>query len=64
MNQPATGPHWVKSTLSYSNGNCVEVAGLPDGTVGVRDSKHPDGPQLTFPPATWTAFTRQLKATA
>jgi hypothetical protein len=26
----------------------VELAALPDGTVGVRDSKDPHGPILTF----------------
>ncbi|MFJ8197885.1 DUF397 domain-containing protein [Streptomyces sp. NPDC096152] len=48
---------WFKS--SYSSGNdgnsCVEIATSP-GMVHVRDSKHTDGPQLTFPSTTWTAF--------
>jgi hypothetical protein len=26
----------------------VELAAFPDGTVGVRDSKDPDGPVLRF----------------
>jgi len=47
---------WVKSSLSYSNGACVEVAGLPDGRVGVRHSKDPSGPVLRFTPAEWHAF--------
>jgi Domain of unknown function (DUF397) len=49
-------PRWVKSSLSYSNGNCVEVASLPDGEIGVRDSKNPDGPVLRFTPDEWRAF--------
>lgn len=53
---PPSDAHWVKSSLSFSNGNCLEVAGLPDGGVGVRDSKHPDGPVLVFTPAEWHAF--------
>lgn len=48
--------HWVKSSLSYSNGNCVEVASLPDGQIGVRDSKDPDGTVLRFTPDEWRAF--------
>ena len=54
--RPGSDPHWVKSSLSYSNGNCVEVASLPDGEIGVRDSKNPDGPVLRFTPDEWRAF--------
>lgn len=48
--------NWVKSSLSFSNGACVEVADLPDGRVGVRHSKDPAGPVLRFTPAEWQAF--------
>jgi hypothetical protein len=37
---------WRKSSHSTSEGECVEVAALPSGAVGVRDSKDPDGPRL------------------
>jgi hypothetical protein len=47
---------WVKSSLSNSFANCVEVADLGGGTVGVRDSKDPDGPVLVFTPGEWQAF--------
>ena len=47
---------WTKSTLSFANGNCVEVASLPDGTVGLRNSRHPGGPVLSFTPDEWQAF--------
>jgi hypothetical protein len=47
---------WVKSSLSFSNSNCVEVASLPGGGVGVRDSKDPGGPVLRFTPGEWQAF--------
>ena len=51
-----SGLFWIKSSLSFSNGNCVEVASLPDGGVGVRDSKDPSGPVLRFTPGEWHAF--------
>jgi hypothetical protein len=47
---------WVKSSLSFSNGNCVEVARLPGGAVGVRDSRDPGGPVLRFTPGEWGVF--------
>jgi hypothetical protein len=47
---------WIRSTFSFSNGNCVEVAALADGMVGVRDSKQPDGPVLKFTAEEWQAF--------
>jgi len=46
----------VKSSLSFSNGNCVEVADLPGGQVGVRHSKHTEGQSLRFTPDEWQAF--------
>lgn len=49
-------PRWIKSSPSYSNGNCVEVANLPEGNIGVRDSKDPDGPVLVFTADEWAAF--------
>jgi hypothetical protein len=47
---------WVKSSLSFSNGNCVEVASLPGGEIGVRDSRDSQGPVLKFTPGAWDAF--------
>jgi hypothetical protein len=47
---------WIKSSFSFSNSNCVEVASLPNGGVGVRDSKDPSGPVLRFTPGEWHAF--------
>ncbi|MBF6446206.1 DUF397 domain-containing protein [Nocardia elegans] len=52
---------WFKSSYSQGHGECVEVAWHTDGTVGVRDSKNPTGPALTFAPADWDAFTNTLK---
>jgi hypothetical protein len=47
---------WVKSSLSLANGDCVEVASLPDGQVGVRDSKDAEGPILRFTSSEGLAF--------
>jgi hypothetical protein len=47
---------WTKSSLSFANGNCVEVANLPGGHVGVRDSKDAAGLVLRFTPDEWHAF--------
>jgi hypothetical protein len=54
--RPGSGTRWVKSSLSFSNGNCVEVASLPEGGIGVRDSKDSEGPVLRFTPDEWQAF--------
>ena len=51
-----SGSHWIKSSLSYANGNCVEVASLPGGEVGVRNSRNAGGPVLTFTSDEWHAF--------
>jgi len=48
---------WIKSSKSGTNGgNCVEVARLDDGRIGVRDSKNPGGAVLRFTRAEWEAF--------
>jgi hypothetical protein len=52
----SSGLCWVKSSLSLANGNCVEVASLPDGGVGIRNSRHADGPVLSFTPDEWHSF--------
>jgi hypothetical protein len=49
-------PEWVKSSLSIPNGNCVEVANLSGGEVGVRNSRDAAGPVLRFMPDEWHAF--------
>ncbi|MFG2139200.1 DUF397 domain-containing protein [Streptomyces sp. NPDC048650] len=47
---------WIKSSYSTGDGpDCVEVAATPD-TIHIRDSKDPDGPQLTFTPTSWAGF--------
>ena len=53
---PGSGSYWIKSSLSYANGNCVEVASLPGGQIGVRNSRNSAGPVLTFTSDEWRAF--------
>ena len=53
---------WRKASASTTNGNCVELAPLPDGGVAVRDSKDPSGPSLRFTAAEWSAFANGLAA--
>ena len=72
MDVNAGKPTWIKSSLSFANGNCVEVAwvrsseceggacveaaDLGDGEVGVRNSRDPQGAVLRFTPDEWHAF--------
>jgi hypothetical protein len=56
---------WAKSSFSNNGGNCVEVSHTLLDTTGrllVRDSKNPDGSQLSFTPAEWTAFLKGAAA--
>jgi hypothetical protein len=51
---------WKKSTRSGGNG-CVEVnLALPE--VGVRDSKDPASPVISFTPESWRVFVEQVRA--
>ncbi|MEU1207479.1 DUF397 domain-containing protein [Nocardia sp. NPDC005825] len=51
---------WFKSSYSGGQNECVEVAWLPRGHVGIRDSKNPGGPALTFTADQWDTFTAGL----
>jgi len=56
---PATdllGAIWRKSRRSNSQGDCVELAGLPGGMIAVRNSRHPGGPALIYTRAEIDAF--------
>ncbi|WP_442941397.1 DUF397 domain-containing protein [Nocardia sp. NBC_00403] len=57
MSIDLSGVQWFKSSHSDTGGQCVEVAHLDAGMVGLRDSKNPDGPALVFTPREWDAFT-------
>ncbi|WP_433679319.1 DUF397 domain-containing protein [Nocardia sp. CA-119907] len=57
MNTNLSGAKWLKCSRSASGKDCVEVAHLDGGRVGVRDSKNPTGPALVFTPSEWDDFT-------
>jgi hypothetical protein len=46
---------WRKARRSVGNGECVEVAEVGD-SIGVRDSKDPDGPMLVYRAENWQQF--------
>jgi hypothetical protein len=56
------GAAWRKSSYSYQEANCVEVATLPEGLIGIRDSKAPEFGHLALPPAVFTEFTAAIQA--
>ncbi len=51
-----TEPTWIKSSRSFALGNCVEVASLGGGMIGLRDSKNKQGSVLRFTIPEWQAF--------
>lgn len=61
MSYELSGAQWFKSSHSGPANECVEVAWFGDTNVGVRDSKHADGPALIFRSADWAAFTTWLR---
>jgi len=45
-----------------ANGECIELALLTDGSIGVRDSKDPDGGVLRFSRGEFDAFVKGASA--
>ncbi|WP_280410506.1 DUF397 domain-containing protein [Nocardia asiatica] len=60
MNDDLSQVKWLKSSYSSGSQDCIEVAFLDGGYVGVRDSKNPDAPALIFNAAAWDAFTATI----
>ncbi|WP_039794249.1 DUF397 domain-containing protein [Nocardia araoensis] len=60
MSMDLSGARWFKSSHSGGKDDCVEVAHLEGGMVGVRDSKNPTGAALVFAPGIWDAFTAHV----
>ncbi|MBF6427105.1 DUF397 domain-containing protein [Nocardia cyriacigeorgica] len=62
MDSELVGAKWFKSRRSSAGSDCVEVAHLGSGLVGVRDSKNPSGPALVFTPSEWDSFLTRARA--
>lgn len=58
---PLAGFAWRKSRHSNPNGNCVELAVLPDHRVAMRNSRHPAGPVLIYGISDIAGFIRSVK---
>lgn len=56
-----SSPGWRKSSFSWANGDCVEVAGSRDGIIRVRDSTNPGGRTLAFGRAQWNTFVGDVR---
>jgi hypothetical protein len=52
---------WRKATRSGEAGDCIEVAPLGNGQVGLRDSEHPEKAPYVFSPSAWAAFIDGVK---
>ncbi len=52
---------WRTSARSNNGGACVEVATNLPGVVAVRDSKNPDGPQLSFSRTAFGGLVHRIK---
>jgi hypothetical protein len=47
---------WRKSRHSNPDGNCVELAPLPEGGIALRNSRDPEGPALVYTRAEMASF--------
>ena len=57
-------PEWRKSSKSTNQGGeCVEVAAF-SGTIGLRDSKNPEGGHLALAHEQFAVLVRRLKGLA
>lgn len=52
---------WRKSSHSGPQGDCVELAGLPDGETAVRHSRYRSLPWLVFTRGEFAAFVAGVK---
>ncbi|APA95708.1 DUF397 domain-containing protein [Nocardia seriolae] len=56
MKNDLSQANWFKSSRSAGGKDCVEVAFLGRGDIGVRDSEDRGGPALVFSGEQWDRF--------
>ena len=52
---------WRKSSISNSQGTCVEMARLDEGQYAMRNSRNPEGPALIYTRAEIAALIEGVK---
>ncbi|GAA1263164.1 hypothetical protein GCM10009609_27800 [Pseudonocardia aurantiaca] len=62
MQSPPVEIRWRKSSASNPSGNCVELAELGGGAIGLRNSRHPAGPVLVSTREEIAAFIRSIRS--
>lgn len=61
MNLPPTALQWRKSSCSNGvGGDCIEIANL-HATVGIRDSKRPNGRHIAVQRDAWAGFIASVR---
>jgi hypothetical protein len=55
------GATWKKSQRSNSQGACVEIARLDQGTIAMRNSRDPRGTALIYPAAAVRALVSAVR---
>jgi hypothetical protein len=58
----AEGARWRKSSFTGGNGECVEVAGLQDGEIAVRNSNRREAGMVLFTKGEMAAWIKGCKA--
>lgn len=61
MNDCTPPPAWRKSSASNPQGNCVELAVLGRGRVGMRNSRDVHGAVLDYSPEALDAFLAMVR---
>ena len=56
-----SGARWRKSSISNSQGACVELAKVGESEVAMRNSRNPDGPALIYTRAEIAALIEGVK---